>query len=284
MVEILENYDEETYHARPELSNSQLVDFLKSPLTYWSRHRSESNNSFSPTASMRIGSMVHKYILEGSDAFDICYAQPPADGLRKPTSAQLTAKKPAEKTLEQIASWDEYEKSCAGKITTNPDELATAKRCISSIEQSPVAQALLNQTTSTEQTIIYDLQGVPMRSRLDGVTNDSVIDIKTTTDASIDGFRRSIVKYNYGLQAYIYSCAFYKAYGKFPKEFVFICVETIAPYHIGIYTLPNKYMSSMKHKAHDALMRFKNCNKHDVWPGYNNDHKVELPIRVYDND
>lgn len=278
-VEILLNYDEATYHKRPEISKSQLDQFIVSPLNYWYNNLSEDSNGFDETKSMRIGSMVHKIVLEGHEAFDNSYASPPKDGLKKPTSAQLNAKKPSKATLEQIKLWEEYEKSIEGKLSTKPDELATAMKCASAVSSHKIANDIIGSIENPEVTIIYDAFGLPMRSRLDGITKGgSIVDLKTTQDASISEFKRSFFKYNYGLQNYVYSFAYYKAYGVWPKEFYFVVVETNEPYHVAVYTIPNSSNDFWKKVFEEQVRKMIRCRHDNNWPGINDDLITELPV------
>lgn len=278
-VEILLNYDEDTYHKRPEISKSQLDQFIISPLNYWYNNLSEDSNSFEETKSMRIGSMVHKMVLEGSQAFDKAYASPPKDGLKKPTAAQLSAKKPSEKTLEQIKLWEEYEKSIEGKLSPKPDELETAMKCSSAVKAHKIANDIIGSIESPEVTIIYDAFNLPMRSRLDGITKGgSIVDLKTTQDASPQEFKRSFYKYNYGLQKYVYSLAYYKAYNQWPKEFYFIVVETKAPFHVAVYTIPDSSDEYWKKVFETQVRKLRGCRETNNWPGINEDMISVLPV------
>lgn len=277
-AQVLLGYDEREYHSRPELSKTQLDQFLVSPLNYWYNNLRDSASPWEPTSSMRIGSMVHKIVLEGEQSFQDCYSAPPSDGLKRPTATQLKAKKPSAATVAQISAWDEYEKSIEGKISPDASELATARLCCDSIAHHPEAVRLLSAIESTEVTIIYDAYGQPMRSRIDGVTPKGIVDVKTTRDASPRGFKSSVYKYNYGLQQFVYSWAYYQAYGRMPEYFIFLCVETSAPYHTALYTLPNGNDIYWRKIFEAAVRRFGDCKRTGVWPGLNNDKLSELPI------
>jgi hypothetical protein len=278
-VEILLDYNEDVYHNRPELSKSQLDQFLVSPLNYWYNNLSENSTGFEETKSMRIGSMVHKMVLEGSEAFDKAYASPPKDGVKKPTAAQLSAKKPSEKTLEQIKLWEEYEKSTEGKLSPRPDELATAMKCASAVSSHKLASDIISSIEAPEVTIVYDAFGQPMRSRLDGITKGgAVVDLKTTQDASPQEFKRSFYKYNYGLQKYVYSLAYYKAYNQWPKEFYFVVEETKPPFHTAVYTIPDSSDEYWKKVFEDSIRKFIWCRTNDTWPGINEDMISVLPV------
>ena len=276
-AEVLLGYDESTYHSRPELSKTQLDQFLVSPLNYWDKNLKEGVKPFEATSSMRIGSMVHKLFLEGDEAFAKEYAAPPSEGVKKPTSAQLNAKNPSDKTKEQIKAWDEYMASTEGKSPIIPIEYATALNCVEALQGDEGVEECVSYITDPEVTIIYPAPSkVRMRSRLDGVTQKGIIDLKTTRDASPKGFMQSVNKYNYGLQQYIYSLAFYEAYGKWPEYFIFVVVETAPPYHTALYTLKQERVDYWKPIVDRKLNQFAYCREMGKWPGMNDGKITEI--------
>jgi len=64
-----------------------------------------------------------------------------------------------------------------------------------------------------------------------------IIDWKTTQDATAAGFARSIARYGYAQQAAWYIDMVQAVYGV-RVPFLFVAVESSAPYSVGLYTLP----------------------------------------------
>lgn len=279
-TEIINNLPEAEYHARPELSKTKLSDFIKSPYNYWFWHIKGNSPERPETKSMRIGSMVHKLWLEGEDAFQEDYlasgSMTPAP--KKPTAMQLKAKNPSESTIKQIKEWEDFQSQNAGKIIANPEEESIARNCLESLRMNKNAEALRQEIVAVEQSIFFDFHGRRARSRLDGVTERGVIDLKTTQDPSPRAFMASIRKYTYGLQDYMYRYAYKAAYNKVPEYFIFVCVETSPPYHVGIYQLPKAYLAKQRDLAMRSLEELNNCEATGIWPGLNNDEIIELDM------
>ena len=85
-----------------------------------------------------------------------------------------------------------------------------------------------------------------------------VFDIKTTTDASPEGFQREVRKYGYDLQADFYLRVLRRA-GYYADQFFFVCVEKEAPYAVGIHTLDHAYMRSAEMRVSAILEKISNA-------------------------
>ena len=130
-----------------------------------------------------------------------------------------------------------------------------------------------------------------------------VVDLKTTEDASLEGFGRSIASYRYDVQHPYYldglreamrqgnvqapehGAAELSAYwidketgvlcrcrpdfwrGE-PKHFVFIAVEKKPPYGVGVYVLDSESVEIGRAQYRLDLQRYAECERTNVWPGY----------------
>lgn len=90
---------------------------------------------------------------------------------------------------------------------------------------------------------LAEIGGVMWKGKADVLTDDYIIDLKTTS--SIDDFRRSCYKYNYDSQAYIYRCIFGK-----PMMFLVIDKTTM---NMGIFESSEDFVQSGKDKVKRAL-------------------------------
>ena len=110
--------------------------------------------------------------------------------------------------------------------------------------------------------------------RFDGI----VADLKTTEDASQEGFARSIAKYGYDMQHPFYLDTLNLAlqqqdeatvdHPASAKQFVFIAVEKSAPYAVAVYVLDSESVDVGRTKYEAALRTYHECRKADAWPGY----------------
>lgn len=130
-----------------------------------------------------------------------------------------------------------------------------------------------------------------------------VVDLKTTEDASPEGFARSIANWRYDLQHPYYLDGLREAIRQSgltempagnaelsaywidqqtgvlcrcrpdfwrgePKHFVFIAVEKRPPYAVGVYVLDDESVDLGRAQYRADLNRYAACVEADYWPGY----------------
>lgn len=99
--------------------------------------------------------------------------------------------------------------------------------------------------------------GVMLRTRPDWLTwingQLTIVDYKTTGDATERGFRQSVGKYGYHQQAAWYIDSLCEVYGVDDAKFVFIAQEKEPPYYCEAYTLNNI-----------AILEGRDCNREAI--------------------
>jgi exodeoxyribonuclease VIII len=95
-----------------------------------------------------------------------------------------------------------------------------------------------------------------------------IVDLKTTRDASPDGFAKSVAQYRYHVQAAFYSDGYRAAFGEAPRGFVFIAVETEPPYLVAVYVASETMAQRGRIEYQTDLDTFRRCQDADTWPGY----------------
>lgn len=201
------------YHSRPELSCSQLKTLLKNPYEYIMGIKPES------TKNMDFGSCVHKLILEPQD-FDKEFAISPKFDLRK------TADKEAKQAFETLN---------IGKTLMSKDDYQNAQQCAEIALQ--IAGKFFKDGVA-ENSYFSEIDGIKVKCRPDYYIENLglVVDVKTTQDASPDGFTRSIANFGYHIQAAFYSDVL-QSLGKPVNKFLFVAIETKEPFMVGLFTL-----------------------------------------------
>lgn len=111
--------------------------------------------------------------------------------------------------------------------------------------------------------------GVLCKARLDCYNEDLgiVLDLKTTIDASPQGFSRKLYSYGYNRQAAWYLESL-RAHGESARHFVFVAVEKEPPYSIGLYRLSDEAIKLSKRENEALLRKYQECVRTDFWPGY----------------
>lgn len=239
----------ELYHAHEAMSASGAKKMLRSPQHYKLMRDQPSE----PGDAMRFGTAVHCGVLE-PDAFDqrICCA-PKVD----------------KRTKDGKAAWSEFSASNDGKLILDSDAFDRVRRCIDAVHAHPAALALL--ADAERELSLFWSDGrykVPCKARYDARNHGGVIDLKTTTDASPDGFARQCASLLYHLQAAFYFSGAEHVLNATPDFFAFICAESEPPYGVACYTLPGNAIMAGARLANIALERYASALESGEWRGY----------------
>ena len=134
------------YHARAEISKSDLDLLAKSPYHFKFKDEFEKPDS----KALTLGSAVHKLVLEPQDFFKEFAAEPKAD----------------KRTKEGKEIYAEFLKGAEGKIILDAEayEKATA---IANAVNSMRETALFLKDGLAEQSYFAEIEGVPVRCRPD---------------------------------------------------------------------------------------------------------------------
>ena len=252
------------YHKRPEMSQSRLKRIAKTP-AYFKAHE-DGLIKQSETASMTLGTQVHCATLEATRFWESYYLQPTFEN-----SAQSKAGK-----LER----EDVAAANPGKEPLTAAENAQIWGMAASVRSHPAAEYLLSGD-DTEVSVFGMLEDVPCRCRPDALLEVEggyiIVDLKTTTDASKDGFGKSIANFGYDVQAAWYSdvCT---AAGMNIHAFAFVAVESSIPYLTATYMLTGEDRMSGREQYKDLLQTYKQCVETGIWPGYSDAVEIiELP-------
>lgn len=231
------------YHADPAISASHLHAVAASPYHYWKRYLDPNRPPIEPTAAMRLGTLVHCAVLE-PDELALRYAIAPD-----------------RRTKEGKAAAAEFE--AAGIEPVPAADMATAIAMRDAVRSHPDAAALLKDGKA-EQSFWWDdqLSGLRCKCRPDWMTGNTLVDLKTTTDASPRGFAKSVAHWRYHVQADHYLC------GTPMSHFVFIVVEKTYPFAVGVYRLDSDAMDHAITLRRQNLQTIADCRAIAEWPGY----------------
>jgi hypothetical protein len=249
--------DNAAYHAHPAVSKSHLDLIARSPLHYWARYLDPNRVTPEPSPQMRLGTALHTHVLELS-RWDEEIAVAPGDINRR--------------TKEGREQWAAFEADAAGKTVITADDAAQVQAMARAVFRHPAAAMLLGLPGKAETTHMWTdaATGLECKCRPDWLTDDGsiVVDLKTTKDASPRGFRRSIGDYRYHLQAAWYLHGLEQATGKRPDQFIFICVESTAPYACAVYAADAEMVERGHEQAMRDLAKLAECRAAGSWPSY----------------
>jgi exodeoxyribonuclease VIII len=259
--------DNTAYHAHPAVSKSHLDLIARSPLHYWARYLDPDRVAPEPTPQMRLGTALHTHVLELS-RWDEEIAVAPGDINRKTKAGR--------------EEWAAFEAASTGRTVITADDAAQVMAMGRAVMRHPAAAMLLGLPGKAETTHMWTdaSTGLECKCRPDWLTDDGaiVVDLKTTKDASPRGFKQSIANFSYQKQAAWYLHGVQQSTGKRPDQFIFICVESSAPYACAVYAAD----AEMIERGHDQAMRdlakLAVCKAADHWPSYSDQiETISLP-------
>ena len=200
MEGVFYNLPEETYRSAPGVNNSTLKMMRKSPRHYLNALEATDKKD---SPSLLFGRLVHQAILE---------PHKPKGYVIRPDGMKFNTKEGKawrdEQTPPIIESSDaERIASIAGSVREHPlwSEIKTGSTEVSVFKK--------DQTT-----------GLLLKARIDCLVGKSIIDIKTTEDASAAGFTKSCQAFGYARQAAFYGMV------TGCWDFTFLAVEKEEPF------------------------------------------------------
>lgn len=263
------------YHSlNTHISKSGLDEIAQSPAHYYDKY--VLGNKSEQTPAMALGSAFHSFVLE-IDKFVNEFAISEKFDKRTKAGQQEAAQFAMANLDKTIIDASDYE--LIQNMTT-------------SLYKHPIASELLSkealQSAIIEQSFLFSIRGVNCKIRPDvySQNEDLLIDLKTTGDASPDGFGKSAFNFRYHVQAAFYLDGFAKVTGKRPKGFVFVAIEKTAPFHVGVYYITESDIELGRETYLKDLKTYADCIKSGKWHGYNSGgfiQELQLPKWAYNN-
>lgn len=251
---IVHDLEEISYHAHPALSSTGARDLLKSPAHF--RHRMTTPRQ--DTAAFDLGSAVHAKVLGvGWDVIELDY--------------------PDFKTKAARDARDEAR--AGGGIPMLAKDMQPVHAITEAVLAHGEARALLELPGHREASVFgTSPEGVDMRARFDILTDNRLgTDLKTTLDASPDGFTKSIGTFRYDVQAGHYADTYLFSEGIELDQFKFIAVEKTAPHFVAVYTLDAWSLRIGRDYARRARDLYAEAAAAGHWPAYEGDNNIESP-------
>lgn len=251
---------DEVYHARSELSSTQLRWFMKSPNYY--RHMLQV--PMKKSAALDFGHALHLGLLQPDEYPNVVLAAPVCD----------------RRTKEGKLIWENFQKGLKpGTVVLKEDELFAVDRIVRSIRASQWWQDFEKTDLRFEVSGFAELEGIPCRIRVDGLpmVGEVLWDLKSAISVSPGAFKHAVFSHGYVMQA-----AFYlkvaRALGMDKQRFVFLAVEKSGPYDFRPYELEAEVLERAERDIDRALRKFATCKAFDEWPGYHKDEPVRIGL------
>lgn len=173
--------------------------------------------------------------------------------------------------------WEKFQKANADREILTEREWKVCGDLAAAVRGNADAMRYLSGAR-TEASILWQATGealdslpgwsFDLKSRLDAVRpGDAIADLKTTRDASINGFGREAMRLRYHAQAALYSDAYTAATGE-RLPYVLVAVETAAPHLVVAYRVTEEQLAAGREMYRSCLQQLGFCIRENRWPGY----------------
>ena len=275
---------EDEYHGSDALSVSGMKTILhKSPRHY---EHQVLNGQRKVTDAMLFGRAFHSAVLE-PDVFAGEYVVAPSLNRSQKESCVNYLNWLSEncdfqevfdtgKKLSELKTMIDFNLAHFSKTIISVDNMHLISAMATAINAKSSAKALLKASGTNETSLFYREDGITFRIRFDRLLGAHVgVDIKTTQDASPEGFQRHAYNYGYHMQAAFYKWVYERVTGEELQDFVFICVEKDAPHCVGLYRASPEMLELGWHDCQQAIDKYKAAKKRGIFFDY--DDKI-IPL------
>lgn len=271
ITQAIQQIPAEEYHSRVALSNSGMKDLAVSPLRYWHTNINPNRPPRVETPEMQFGTALHCLVLEGETVFGSRYACAPEesdypgcmvtmedlrDWLRDRSIKPKGTRK--DQLIEQLQSvdpcvpiWDVIQDECdaanSHKRVGCKAEFDRLHGAADALLSEPMLEEILHAGVAESSLFGADpATGIPLKARLDWVSDDYILDIKTFVQKrgkSIDQSVADAIYYErYFRQAYFYATLHQQVTGRSkPLPVVMAFVESEPPHEVRIKELRPTY-------------------------------------------
>lgn len=251
--------EEAVYRSHPGINISTLKYMAKSPLAY--KHAKDHPSIQTP--AMALGSAAHCAILEPA-RFIERYAV--FGGARR-----------------QGKEWEAFQAENADKEIIKQEEWSRCQAMAVAVHRSEAAQRYL-KAGQPEVSMLWNLDGVACKGRIDWLTDHVIVDLKTTTNCSAAAFGRQFANLHYASQMAFYLGGYKKLTDVMPKV-VCIAVESSAPHEVAVYSVGDDIIQRGEAEYMSWLQTLEQCEKAGVWPpALTGETPLVLPRWAYMDD
>lgn len=250
------------YFANAAVNKSALDAICRSPLHYQKRIIGHSA-PIEPTPAMKLGTLVHTLVLEPDEVSDRYAITPAVDRRTKGGK-------------EAYAAW---EAQLGGRESITVETYDTAVLMSAAVLNHPVAAELLDGAVCERSAYgVDEATGIQIKARIDAIQRATLVDLKTTKDASAEGFAKSIANFRYHVQAAHYLETYKAATGDQPESFVFLAVESAPPYAVGVYQLDSASLAFAAQQRREDLEAIAKFHASSCPPSYNSNQLTTLSL------
>jgi len=239
------------YRKGPGLSRTNLVELLRSPSHF--RASLVRKESFSP--ALNFGIALHCAVLDPLEVF-----------YEKFCDAFVGDRR----TKQGKEDYNHWKVLNTGRIPLSQDDRTNIGHMSDNLRSHPELKSYLKNGHKEISAYSYDrILGILQKVRADIWSNDgTIIDVKTTQSASNNDFMKSVVNFNYHIQAAYYSDVFSEASKIKTKRFLIAAVEKEAPYAVKMFELDDEFLEVGRKAYKKALLNYATARDTNSWTAY----------------
>ena len=204
--------NDQEYFALDAINATLLKDIIRqSPV-----HAQAKRTMDKPTPQMKLGTAVHAVILDTN--WEETVAVSPAVDRR---------------TKAGKAEYAEFEEKSGNKTVITEDQFNLVDQMQIAVFDHPEARRLLGNCTDSEHVRVFEYEGEKCKAKIDAVDRSraTIVDIKTTADASPQAFVKQSANYLYHMQLAWYA----KSMDSFCVDAYIIAIENTPPHAVAVY-------------------------------------------------
>jgi len=224
----------DNYYSRDAISASLLKSVIKQSAV----HAEERMKPTEGTPATRLGTAFHASILEPENWSDLIAVSPACD----------------RRTKVGKEVYADFLKTAANKTIITPDQDQLIAGMLQSARAHPEVLRLFEECYAIEFQTFFDIDGIDCKAMIDMCHElGTIVDVKTTQDASPESFKKASANWLYHLQLAWYANAMgivgdTKNISE-PKDFsqvnaYIIAVESSPPFGVAVYRFSSEALAS----------------------------------------
>lgn len=217
-------------------------------------------NKKQPTPAMKLGSAVHAMTLSPDEKIWV-----------EPTVSRRSAAGKKEH--------EDFEKEHEGELIVTEKMYAQASYMTHAISQHSEARELLRNGVA-EQSLFFNLpiSELQFRARPDYLTENYMVELKTSSDASRKAFAKDIANMYYHVSLAHYLRGIERIHGTMLSDVYFIVVESAAPWSVAVYKASEQMLEVGFREWVRAVDMLNIAVASENWVGYNYHGVEELDL------
>lgn len=218
-----------------------------------------------PTESMRLGSGTHCLLLE-PDQFEERYCVIP-DFHKSPENVTAQGKPTDSKSTSYYKNAvKDFAKENTGREFVSREQYDTMLCAIESLRGHSEASRLIESCGSNcELTVLGEISGVQFKGRIDALSPEAIIDLKTTASVEPNQFGRMFANLRYGIKLAVYRELVRQSIAS--RDVCVIAQEMSGDFDTVVYDVPDCVLDAGLAAAMLILKDYKYAIENNQWHG-----------------